>query len=114
MEGSANYFGFYVVDKLQFGTYESGRQSQVTNNKSYKILTPLEQYDNSNSDPYGIGQAATEYLIASVGFENFLNIWKYTKSEGSFLLGFKKATGIEVTDFYLKFEAARASMKIGA
>jgi len=114
MEGSANYFGFYVVEKLQFGTYESGRQNQVTNNKSYKTLTPLDQYDNSNSDPYGIGQAATEYLIASVGFENFLNIWKYTKSGGSFSKGFNAATGIDISDFYSKFEAARGSMKIGA
>jgi hypothetical protein len=76
-------------------------------------VVPLIQYDNFNSDPYGIGQAASEYLIASVGFENFLNIWKYTKSENSFLQGFRKATGIELSDFYSKFEAARGSMKIG-
>jgi hypothetical protein len=113
MEGSANYFGFYIVDKLELATYESGRNQQVTTNPNYRTVTPLVEYDNFSSDPYGIGQAATEYLIASIGFENFLNIWKFTKAEESFNLGFRKAVGIEISDFYSKFEAARGSMKIG-
>jgi hypothetical protein len=112
-EGSANYFGLYVVDKLALDTYQAGRKGQVNANQAYRTVTPLIQYDNFTSDPYGIGQAASEYLIASVGFENFLNIWKFTKSEGSFNRGFAKAIGIELSDFYAKFEAARASMKIG-
>lgn len=114
MEGSANYFGFYVVDQLGFDKYQTGRNHQVNNNSAYKTVIPLVQYDSFTLDPYGIGQAASEYLIASVGFENFLNIWKYTKSESSFSLGFKKATGIEIEDFYSKFEAARSSMQIGS
>jgi len=113
MEGSANYFGFYIVEKLALDTYQTGRRQQVNTNPAYRTVVPLIQYDNFNSDPYGIGQADSEYLIASVGFENFLNIWKYTKSENSFLQGFRKATGIELSDFYSKFEAARGSMKIG-
>ena len=113
MEGSANYFGFYIVDKLALGTYQEGRKGQVNNNSNYTSVVPLVQYDNFNSDPYGIGQAASEYLIASAGFENFLNIWKFTKSEGSFTRGFAKAIGMEISEFYNKFEAARGSMKIG-
>lgn len=114
MEGSANYFGFYIVDKLSLGTYQDGRRGQINNNSNYKSVVPLVQYDNFNSDPYGIGQAASEYLIASVGFESFLNIWKFTKTEGSFTRGFAKAIGIEISEFYAKFEAARGSMKIGS
>lgn len=114
MEGSANYFGYYVVDRLGFDKYQTGRYQQVTTNPAYKTLVPLAQYDNFTSDPYGIGQAASEYLIASVGFEKFLNIWKFTKSESSFSEGFKKATGITIEDFYSKFEAARSSMRIGS
>jgi hypothetical protein len=113
MEGSANYFGFYIVDKLKFGNYETGRRQQVNTNQNYRSIVPLVQYDNFASDPYGIGQAASEYLIASAGFEKFLNIWRYTKSEGSFQQGFRKAVGIEISVFYDKFEAARGSMKIG-
>ena len=114
MEGSANYFGFYIVEKLGFDSYGNGRGNQVSLNRAYKTVVPLVQYDNFTSDPFGIGQAATEYLIASIGFDNFLNIWRYTKSEGTFAKGFAKAAGIELADFYAKFEAARGSMKIGS
>ena len=113
MEGSANYFGFYIVEKLALNSYASGRSQQVNSNQAYRTVVPLIQYDNFTSDPYGIGQAATEYLVASVGFEKFLNIWRFTKSEKDFAKGFKKAVGIDISDFYSKFEAARPSMNIG-
>jgi hypothetical protein len=113
MEGSANYFGFYIVDKLGLDSYGYGRYQQVNSNQAYKTVVPLIQYDNFTSDPYGIGQAATEYLVASVGFEKFLNIWRFTKSEKDFAKGFKNAVGIDISDFYSKFEAARPSMNIG-
>lgn len=114
MEGSANYFGFYVADRLGFDVYQTGRSQQVNTNPAYRTIVPLAAYDDFKSDPYGIGQAASEYLIASIGFEKFLDIWKFTKSEESFKNGFKKAVGITVEDFYLKFEAARGSMQIGS
>jgi hypothetical protein len=114
MEGSANYFGFYVADRLGFDVYQTGRNQQVNTNPAYKTVVPLAQYDNFTSDPYGIGQAASEYLIASVGFEKFLNIWRFTKSDSSFSQGFKRAVGITIEDFYSKFEAARGSMQIGS
>lgn len=113
MEGSANYFGYYVVDRLGFDVYQTGRNQQVNTNPAYKTVIPLVQYDNFTSDPYGIGQAATEYIVASVGFEALLNIFKFTGLEVSFSAGFKKATGIELSEFYSKFEDARSSMQIG-
>ena len=102
------------MDGLGFDKYQTGRNQQVNTNPAYKTVVPLAQYDDFASDPYGIGQAASEYLIASVGFEKFLNIWKFTKSESSFAEGFKKATGITIEEFYLKFEIARSFMRIGS
>ena len=113
MEGSANYFGYYINEKVGFDIYLSGRNQEVTNNSAYRSVYPLSHYDSFESNPYGIGQATTEYLVASAGFENFLNIWKFTKSEQDFAKGFKKAIGIDISDFYSKFDAARPSMKIG-
>jgi hypothetical protein len=113
-EGSANFFGYYVVEKSGLGTYQSGRTQQINANSGYKTIVPLSQYDNDTTDPYGIGQAASEYLIASLGFEKFLNIWKFTMSENSFNKGFRAATGMEISDFYSKFEASRGSMNIGS
>jgi hypothetical protein len=112
-EGSANFFGYYVSDRLGFEKYQVGRNDQVSARPAYRTPSLLSSYDNYFTDPYGIGQAASEYLIASIGFENFLNIWKYTNDAQSFSKGFKRATGIEIDDFYRKFEAARSSMKIG-
>jgi hypothetical protein len=114
MEGTANYFGYYMVERLGFGTYENGRNSQVRFNSEYQNIKPLSTYDNFETNPYGIGQAATEYIIASVGFESLLNIFKFTGTEGTFSAGFKMATGIELTEFYSKFEDARSSMQIGS
>ena len=113
MEGSANYFGYYMVEKLGFDTYEKARNGQVRSNPEYRNIKPLSTYDNFETNPYGIGQAATEYIIASVGFESLLNIFKFTGTEGTFSAGFKKATGIELSEFYSKFESARSSMQIG-
>jgi hypothetical protein len=112
-EGSANYFGYYIVDKLGFHSYENGRNNQVRFNSEYRNIKPLSTYDNFESNPYGIGQAATEYIIASVGFESLLNIFKFTGTEGTFSAGFKKATGIKLSEFYSKFEDSRKNMKIG-
>jgi hypothetical protein len=113
MEGSANYFGYYINEKLGFDIYLSGRNQEVTNNTAYRSIYPLTHYNNFGTNPYGIGQAATEYLVASAGFEKFLNIWKFTKSEQNFDKGFKKAIGIDISDFYSKFDVARSSMQIG-
>ncbi len=114
MEGSANYFGYYMVEKLGLESYENGRNNQVRFNSEYRNIKPLSTYDNFESNPYGIGQAATEYIIASVGFESLLNIFKFAGTEGTFSAGFKKATGIELSEFYSKFEDARSSMQIGS
>ena len=113
-EGSANFYMFYAGEELGFGKYQTGRENQVTQISEYRTLVPLSQYDGGSLYPYGIGQAASEYIIASIGFENFLNIWRFTKSENSFSAGFKKATGIELDTFYSKFEIARSYMRIGS
>jgi hypothetical protein len=113
-EGSANYFGYYIVEKLGYGTYKDSRDTQVRFNSQYRNSKPLSSYDNYETDPYGIGQAATEFIIASVGFENLLNIFKFSGTEGSFSAGFKKATGLELSEFYNKFEQARTSMQVGS
>jgi hypothetical protein len=116
IEGSASFFGYYMVEKMGHDAYKKGRFIQVELNYTKDYSAPLSEHDylaNPTLDPYGIGQAATEYIIASVGFESLLNIFKYTNSEGNFKAGFKKATGIELEDFYSKFEKSKNSLRIG-
>lgn len=111
-EGSASYYGYYVVEKLAFDSYKNGRNSEMSSHYNYKTIKPLSQYDDYVSNPYGIGQAATEYIIASAGFESLLNVFKYTGTEGSFEAGFKKAIGIDLANFYLKFDQAVKLMNL--
>lgn len=112
-EGSASFYQFFIGEELEFDKYQTGRNYLVVSNLEYRNALPLSQYDGGGLNPYGIGMAASEYIIASIGFENFLNIWNFTMSEGSFAAGFKKATGIEIDKFYSMFEVARSSMRIG-
>jgi hypothetical protein len=111
-EGSASYYGYYVVEKLGFDSYSNGRDAEIANHYGHETIKSLSNYDDYVSNPYGIGQAATEYIIASVGFESLLNIFKYAGTEGSFALGFKKAVGLDIEDFYIKFDQAIKSMDI--
>jgi hypothetical protein len=117
IEGSANYYAIYVNQKLKLSTYQKVRKPQVSDSTYNKNqLESLHQYDylaKPELNPYGIGMAATEYLVASAGFESFLNIFKYTNSEGTFSAGFKKAVGISLEDFYSKFNSATGSMNLG-
>ena len=120
-EGTAQFYGLYVVERLGLGSYLSVRDQQVRYAQEYKVSVPLSEYQSYGQskngvplNPYGIGQAATEYLIAAVGFSNVLDIFRLTKEKGSFKEGFKEAVGISISDFYKKFENARKSMQIGS
>jgi hypothetical protein len=113
IEGSANYYGFYVVHKMGFNDYKESRSSRSWYDYSMNAQTPLSKYNNYSLDPYTIGQSATEYLIASAGFESLINIFKYSKTEKTFPSAFKKAVGISLEEFYSKFELSRSLMYVG-
>lgn len=119
-EGSANFVGFFVTNQMQIVDYFYARNYQITNNQNYREVHPLSEYIGRGNtsdgtyflDPYGIGQAATEYLVASVGFKPLIEIYANYKVTKNFPVAFKSAVGIEIEDFYAKFEAARGSMRI--
>jgi hypothetical protein len=113
IEGSANYYGFYVVNRMGFNDYKESRSSRSWYDYSTGPQVPLIEYDNFSSDPYTIGQLATEYLVASAGFESLINIFKYSKTEKTFSSAFKKAVGISLAEFYSKFESSRSLMYVG-
>jgi hypothetical protein len=114
-EGSANYFGQYINEILGIENYFEGRNRARQLYPNYRDKIPLINYNSysQGTAAYGIGQVATEYIIASVGFKSLLDIFKFTKEEGNFAAGFKRATQIELSDFYNKFEAARGFMQLG-
>jgi hypothetical protein len=84
IEGSANFVGFSVSALALGGTYWEGRNAmlQYAPQSAAMLSYSLQDYEirngpgnNSPNYPYIAGQLATEYLVASAGFEKTLNIW---------------------------------------
>jgi hypothetical protein len=113
IEGSANYYGLYVANRMGFNDYKEGRSSRSWYDYKNGPQVPLAKYNDFSKDPYTIGQLATEYLVASAGFESLINIFKFSKTEKTFSAAFKKAVGLSLDEFYLKFESSRSLMYVG-
>ena len=119
VEGTANFVGFSVAALALDATYWEGRPTMF----KYAPKTPdvnrntLEDYEirngpgnNSPTYPYIAGQLASEYLVASVGFQKMLDIWLDFKNTKNFEKSFENAVGISKDAFYSKFEAARGNL----
>jgi glycyl-tRNA synthetase beta subunit len=65
---------------------------------------------NGPIDPYGIGRAATEFLVASVGFQKLLEIFALFKETRNFEKSFERATGVSTAFFYSRFEMVRSKL----
>jgi len=72
-------------------------------------LSEVTKNDGS-ADPYGIGAIATEFLVANVGMEKFMDIYSNLGKNMKFTDAFKSATGVELADFYTMFEEVRADL----
>jgi hypothetical protein len=60
--------------------------------------------------PYNIGQVASEYIVASVGFQKLLDIWIDYGTTRNFEKSFENVTGISKTTFYDKFDQIRTKV----
>ncbi|NBU23208.1 MAG: hypothetical protein EBS38_04780 [Actinobacteria bacterium] len=109
MEGNANFFGFALTHHSGFANYTQGRETQVD---AYmrQNTDPLSSHIGwSDNNPYGIGQASAEYLVASVGVAKVLDVYRKLGKGMLFADAFESSIGISVAEYYKKFEAARAS-----
>jgi len=118
-EGSANFVGFSVAALAMDTTYWVGREamfkyappeSSINKNllKDYEIRNGPG--NNSPTYPYITGQLASEFIVASVGFQKFLDIWINFQQTQDFDESFRKSIGISLDDFYQKFEKARKNL----
>ena len=118
-EGPATFIGLQTASYLGWASYTTeGRQMPVirSNHPSTKSHLLSEATKNTGSpdaiDPYGIGAIATEFLVAHVGMEKFMDIYTNLGKQKSFEDSFKTATGVELTDFYTMFEEVRPVLGI--
>ena len=100
-EGSADLFG-YLMYRERSRFYEG-----VGAYPPFRDFQPLKKYSTRDLDPglpYLLGRVASEYIVASVGMERFLQIF-FNVGEGlDFPRSFEKATGVTLDFFYEKFD----------
>jgi hypothetical protein len=118
-EGPATFVGLQTAGYLGWASYiTEGRDFAVmrSNHPSTKSSLLSEATKNTGRpdaiDPYGIGAIATEFLVANVGIEKFMEVYKNLGEKKSFADSFKTATGVELTDFYTMFEEVRPVLGI--
>jgi hypothetical protein len=123
VEGTAEFVGYSVGALAQNASYWDGR----TNMLSY---SPREESVNRNSIvdyelrtccgngtptySYNIGQVATEYIVASIGFQKILDIWIDYANTRNFEKSFETVTGISKATFYEKFDLVRTKVGLPA
>lgn len=84
-----------------------------------EISSDLEVFETWASPSLGpvdyyAGQVAAEYIIASVGFEKYLNILRnMSKNGGNFDYSFEEAIGISLPEFYDRFEEMHLNLYDG-
>ena len=119
LEGSANFVGFSIVAHVNDARYWDGYNAMLgyapqdkpsTKNKlvDYEVRTCCG--NDKPTYPYIMGQLASQYIIASIGFDKFLNLWADYATNLNFEDNFKNATGLSKESFYDKFEKLRESI----
>jgi hypothetical protein len=115
-EGPAMFVGLQTTGALGFINYSTiGRDSMTERFKNDSLTTRTSNLseikaNDSSSDPYAIGFAATELLVSQVGVEKFVNVYAELGKGKNFDAAFQQATGIKLVDFYFMFEKARGSL----
>lgn len=113
-EGPAVFVGLQTANHLSLADYATeGRIFAVKRSISGPVkslkLSEVTKNDGS-SDPYGIGAIATEFLVANIGMEKFMDIYNNLGKNMKFTDAFKAGTGVELADFYTMFEEVRADL----
>jgi hypothetical protein len=113
-EGSAQFMGEAIVAYRGYQPYWGNHFTASASDAAEEdfILSRHEAYVGS-SDPYAYGSLATEYIVASVGIEPLMNIWKLAGQGASFEDAFEEALGISVQDFYAAYDDMIVNMVTG-
>lgn len=115
-EGPAVFVGLQSAAKVGAISYLSeGRAAflaRYANGNAINRTSPLSDIkaNDGKIDPYAIGFAATELIVANVGVEKFNNIYLELGKGKSFSAAFESATGVPLADFYTMFEEVRGDL----
>jgi hypothetical protein len=116
LEGTAEFVGYSVGALAQNASYWEGRPMMLSYSPREESINKnaISDYEirtccgnNSPTYPYHIGQIATEFIVASIGFQKMLDIWIDYATTKNFEKSFQTVTGITKEAFYEKFEQLR-------
>lgn len=96
-EGGAEFFG-----NIFYRSVEDYYPGSLISYKPYR-LQDYRTREISGELPYSLGRLASEYIVASKGYENFLNIYANVGQGQDFPTAFETALGISLENFYEKF-----------
>lgn len=113
-EGPSVFIGLQAANHLSLLDYATeGRAFAVKRSTTPDVrslkLSEVTKNDGS-ADPYGIGAIATEFLVANVGMEKFMDVYSNLGKNMKFADAFKAGTGVDIVDFYAMFEEARSTL----
>jgi hypothetical protein len=113
-EGPAVFVGLQSANHLSLLLYATeGRAFAVKRATGADVrslkLSEVTRNDGS-ADPYGIGAIATEFLVANIGMDRFMDIYGNLGKNMKFADAFKSSTGVDLSDFYVMFEEIRADL----
>lgn len=119
IEGSANFVSFSIVANKNNANYWDGYKAMLSYAPQRADINRnlLEEYEirtccgnDKPTYPYVIGQLATEYIVASAGFDKLLDLWRTAGDGDNFETIFLRVMGISKASFYQKFEAMRLNI----
>lgn len=114
-EGPSMFVGTQVSNTLGFVPYLESRQSSLNRYKNGAAINRTSNLEEIRAndgviDPYAIGHGASEFLVANVGMEKFIDIYARLGNSKGFAEAFKDATGVSLADFYSMFEEVRGTL----
>lgn len=104
-EGGATFVG--EVFQHMFSSKQYGYVYGVF----WERLDKYNAWEFDRNGSYWIGMHATEYIVASVGFERYLQIYRNVGQGQTFPDAFENAVGISLNDFYDKFYLVQSNIK---
>jgi hypothetical protein len=118
LEGGAEFVGAMVGDSTGVLDYATARAAtgvgRFNNSPAFTRSSPLSAIftNGGDSDPYGIGWIATEFLVSEIGMPHYLQIYRDFSDGRSMSDAFKSAAGVSLEDFYSMFEEIRGTLGV--
>ena len=102
VEGSAMTYQSSLIEHLGLWEYSEFYKEWGPLNPRLDVSISLKDLEIGwEEEVYSVGHLATDYLIANVGMDSFLNIWEELNTGKTFKNAFASAIGISLEEFYL-------------